>query len=54
MAVINLWKKGTSVHGDLMSIICKLFYRSAHNELTVNVIHIPGIKNPISDALSQF
>ena len=54
MAVVNLWKKGTSVHGDLMSIIRKLFYCSACNELTDNVIHIPRIKNPISDALSRF
>ena len=52
MAVVNLWKKGTSAHGGLMSIIRKLFYCSAHNELTANVIHIPGIKYPISDALS--
>ena len=54
MAAVNLWKKGTSAHSDLMSIIRKLFYCSARNELTINVIHIPGIKNPISDALSRF
>ena len=54
MVVVNLWKKGTSAHSDLMSIIRKLFYCSAHNEFTVNVIHIPGIKNLMPDALFRF
>ena len=54
MVVVKLWNKGISAHGDLMSIVRKLFYCSPRNELTVNIIHIPGIKNPISDALSRF
>ena len=54
LSVVNLWRKGTSRQGALMDIIRKLFHSSASKEFTVEVIHIPGVDNSISDALSRF
>ena len=53
---MNLWKESTSAQGELMGIIKKLFYSSASQEFTVEVVDnsIPGVDNSISDALSHF
>ena len=54
LSVMNLWKNGTSLQGELMDIIRKLLYCSARQEFTVEVVHIPGVDNSISDTLSRF
>ena len=52
--ITQVWAKGTSPSPELMSLVRPLFLTAAKNNFSVAFRFIPGIDNPIADALSRF
>ena len=53
-SITQVWSSGTSPAPTIMSLIRPLFLTAARNGFSVAFKHIPGITNPIADAISRF
>ena len=52
--ITQVWAKGTSPSPELMSLVRPIFLNAAKNNFSVAFRFIPGVDNPIADALSRF
>ena len=51
--ITQIWDKGSTPSPDIMSLIRPLFLAAAKGGYSVAFKHIPGVDNPIADALSR-
>ena len=49
-AVVDIWSAKTSKCSSIMSLLRKIFFLSAKHKISLNVSHILGTDNGISDA----
>ena len=52
--ITDIWAAGTSKSKQLMALTRSLYSITVRHKFTVHLWHIPGLDNPISDALSRF
>ena len=54
LAVVDIWKKGSTSATDIMALIRLLYFCAARHNIHVIVTHIAGVNNSLADALSCF
>ena len=53
-AVVDIWKKGTTDHPQIMALVRMLYFCATRHSIHVIITHIDGTTNCIADALSRF
>ena len=53
MSVVHAWTGKKSKQPRIMALLRHLFLVAAKNNFSVSLKHVPGIKNPIADAISR-
>ena len=53
-AVVDIWKKGTADHPQIMALVHMLYFFAIRHNIHVIIAHIDGTANCIADALSRF
>ena len=52
-AVVKVINTGSCKDPELMQLLCSLFFITAHLEITLRAVHIPGLLNTGVDAIFQ-
>lgn len=52
-SIVHAWSGKSSKQPRIMDLLRHLFYTAAQNNFTISIKHIPGISNPIADAISR-
>ena len=52
--ITQIWDKGSTPTPHIMSLVRRLFLLAVKHNFSVAFKYIPGIKNPVADALSRF
>ena len=52
--ITQIWDKGTRPNLNIMELVRRLFLLAVHCNFSVAFKYIPGVLNPIADALSRF
>ena len=54
IAVVDIWKKGSTRDTETMSLVHMLYFRAAHHHINIVITHIAGFNNITADPLSSF